>query len=160
MALDFFLRQLPVHPVDIQRSVQVIQFMADGPRLKALRVMLEGSPLPVLVSHPDMPRAGYHALAARQALKKMLAERKHDMGVMIELSVDEDTLLKRLLNRAVEQGRADDNEETIKARFAVYHAQTEPLAMWFENEGIRHTFTWKGDKDTMLGEIFAFLDNL
>ncbi|MBP3689673.1 MAG: adenylate kinase [Bacteroidaceae bacterium] len=95
-----------------------------------------------------------------EALKKMLAERKHDMGVMIELSVDEDTLLKRLLNRAVEQGRADDNEETIKARFAVYHAQTEPLAMWFENEGIRHTFTWKGDKDTMLGEIFAFLDNL
>ncbi len=95
-----------------------------------------------------------------EALKKMLAERKHDMGVMIELVVDEDTLLKRLLNRAIEQGRADDNEETIKARFAVYHAQTEPLAEWFEIEGIRHTFTWKGDKELMLSEIFAFLDTL
>jgi adenylate kinase len=95
-----------------------------------------------------------------EALKKMLAERKHDMGVMIELVVDEDTLLKRLLNRAVEQGRADDNEETIKARFAVYHAQTEPLAEWFGKEGIRHTFTWKGDKDLMLSEIFTFLDTL
>ena len=95
-----------------------------------------------------------------EALKKMLAERKHDMGVMIELVVDEDTLLKRLLNRAIEQGRADDNEETIKARFAVYHAQTEPLAEWFEIEGIRHTFTWKDDKELMLSEIFAFLDTL
>ncbi|MBR0182950.1 MAG: adenylate kinase [Bacteroidaceae bacterium] len=95
-----------------------------------------------------------------EALKKMLSERKHDMGVMIELAVDEDTLLKRLLNRAIEQGRADDNEETIKARFAVYHAQTEPLAEWFGKEGIRHTFTWKGDKELMLSEIFAFLDTL
>lgn len=77
---------------------------------------------------------------------------------MIELIVDEETLMARLLNRAKEQGRADDNEETIKARFQVYHKQTEPLAEWFEKEGVRHTFTWKGDKQVMLNEIFAFLD--
>ena len=88
----------------------------------------------------------------------MLAERNHDMGIMIELIVDEETLLARLLNRAIEQGRADDNEETIKKRFEVYHKQTEPLSKWFEQEGIRNTFTWKGSKDVMLGEIFAFLD--
>ena len=97
-------------------------------------------------------------IAQAEALKSMLAERGDEMGVMIELIVDEETLLARLLNRAVEQGRADDNEETIKKRFAVYHEQTEPLSAWFEGEGIRHTFTWKGDKDLMLSEIFAFLD--
>lgn len=99
-------------------------------------------------------------IAQAEALKKMLAERKHDMGVMIELIVDEETLLARLLNRAIEQGRADDNEETIKKRFEVYHKQTEPLSKWFEQEGIRNTFTWKGSKEVMLGEIFAFLDNV
>ena len=52
------------------------------------------------------------------------------------------------------------NEETIKKRFAVYHSQTEPLAAWFEKEGIRHTFTWEGSKDLMLANIFAFLDTL
>lgn len=97
-------------------------------------------------------------IAQAEALKSMLAERGDEMGVMIELIVDEETLLARLLNRAIEQGRADDNEETIKKRFAVYHEQTEPLSAWFEGEGIRHTFTWKGDKDLMLSEIFAFLD--
>lgn len=99
-------------------------------------------------------------IAQAEALKQMLSKRGHTLGVMLELVVDQDTLLHRLLRRAIEQGREDDNEETIKKRFAVYHAQTEPLAAWFQKEGIRHTFTWKGDKEVMLGEIFTFLDTL
>ena len=67
-------------------------------------------------------------IAQAEALKKMLAERGSDMGIMIELVVEEDVLMARLLNRAKEQGRADDNEETIKKRFEVYHSQTAPLA--------------------------------
>ena len=97
-------------------------------------------------------------IAQAEALKKMLKERNHEMGLMIELIVDEETLLARLLNRAKEQGRADDNEVTIKKRFEVYHNQTAPLAAWVEKEGIRNTFTWKGSKDVMIGEIFEFLD--
>ena len=94
-----------------------------------------------------------------EALKKMLAERGHDMGMMIELVVEEDILMARLLNRAIEQGRADDNETTIKARFEVYHKQTAPLAEWFEREGIRHTFCWSDNpsKEGMLDAIFSFL---
>lgn len=93
-----------------------------------------------------------------EALKVMLSERGDDMGMMIEIDVDEDTLMARLLNRAIEQGRADDNEETIKKRFAVYHSQTEPLAEWFEKEGIRHIFTWKGSKDLIVSEIFEEIE--
>lgn len=94
-----------------------------------------------------------------EALKRMLSERGHDMGMMIELVVDEETLMARLLNRAIEQGRADDNEETIKKRFEVYNKQTSPLAEWFQNEGIRNVFTWKGSKEQMLSEIFETIDN-
>ncbi len=97
-------------------------------------------------------------IAQAEALKSMLKERNHDLGMMIELIVDEDTLMSRLLNRAKEQGRADDNEETIRKRFEVYHSQTEPLSKWFENEGIRNTFTWKGAKEVMLDEIFKEIE--
>ena len=90
-----------------------------------------------------------------EALKSMLEDRGDEMGMMIELIVDEETLMSRLLKRATEQGRADDNEETIKKRFAVYHSQTAPLSEWFEKEGIRTTFTWKGSKDLMVAEILA-----
>ena len=99
-------------------------------------------------------------IAQAEALKQMLQERGHDMGVMVELIVDEETLMERLLRRAQIEGRADDNAETIKKRFEVYHSQTEPLAAWFEKEGIRHTFTWEGSKEKMLANIFAFLDTL
>ena len=100
-------------------------------------------------------------IAQAEALKKMLAERGHDLGMMIELIVSEDVLMFRLLRRAQIEGRADDNEETIRKRFAVYHAQTEPLSKWFEAEGIRHTFSWDvcKTKEGMLEAIFKEVDN-
>ena len=130
------------------------QLLPDSLMIDILAKTYDALPKGMGVIFDGFPRT----IAQAEALKQMLAERGDDMGVMVELIVDEDTLLKRLLNRAIEQGRADDNEETIKKRFAVYHSQTEPLADWFQKEGIRHTFTWKGSKEQMLSEIFAFLD--
>lgn len=99
-------------------------------------------------------------IAQAEALKKMLQERGHDMGLMIELVVEENILMARLLNRAKEQGRADDNEETIRKRFQVYHNQTAPLAEWFEREGMRHTFRWAEHPslEGMMAEIYKLLD--
>lgn len=99
-------------------------------------------------------------IAQAEALKKMLEARGHDLGLMIELVVGEDILMARLLNRAIEQGRADDNEETIRKRFSVYHSQTAPLAEWFQNEGIRHTFEWAKNPslEQMMDEIYKLLD--
>ena len=101
-------------------------------------------------------------IAQAEALKKMLAERGHELGIMIELVVEEDILMARLLNRAKEQGRADDNEETIKKRFEVYRNQTAPLIEWFEKEGIRNTFYWSNTptKESMIASIFEFLDTV
>ncbi|MCD7721099.1 MAG: adenylate kinase [Prevotellaceae bacterium] len=99
-------------------------------------------------------------IAQAEELKTMLAERGDSLGMMIELLVDEDILMQRLLNRAIEQGRADDNEETIKNRFEVYRTQTAPLAEWFEKEGIRNTFSWEQypSKEAMIDAIFKVID--
>ncbi len=95
-----------------------------------------------------------------EELKAMLAERGDSMGMMIELVVDEDVLMARLLNRAIEQGRADDNEATIRNRFEVYRTQTAPLADWFEKEGIRNTFSWADypSKELMTEAIYKLID--
>ena len=95
-------------------------------------------------------------IAQAEALKKMLEARGHELGMMIELIVPEDVLMFRLLRRAKLEGRADDNEETIRKRFEVYHNQTEPLSRWFEAQGIRHTFDW-GVLLTKEGMIEAIL---
>lgn len=56
--------------------------------------------------------------------------------VVILLGVDEDELVARLLARAEELGRADDNEETIRARLAVYREETEPLVGYYPEAGV------------------------
>ena len=86
-----------------------------------------------------------------EALKKMLAERGHSIAAMIELYAPEDILMSRLLNRGKEQGRSDDNEETINKRLAVYNTQTAPLIDWYTAEGLHHYVKSYG----VLEEIFA-----
>ncbi|MCH5176842.1 MAG: adenylate kinase [Prevotellaceae bacterium] len=93
-----------------------------------------------------------------EALERMLAERGDVLGIVVELHVDEATLMERLLKRAEIEGRADDNEATIRRRFEVYHAQTEPVAAWFEDKGMRRVLTWKGAKEQMLADIYAEIE--
>ncbi|MDH6305314.1 adenylate kinase [Parabacteroides sp. PF5-5] len=73
-----------------------------------------------------------------EALKKMLNERGTDVTVMINLHVDEDELVDRLLERGKKSGRSDDNIDTIKSRLDVYHTQTAPLADYYIKEGKHH----------------------
>ena len=95
-----------------------------------------------------------------EALKKMLAERGHTVAAMIELYAPEDILMARLLNRGKEQGRSDDNEETIKKRLDVYHNQTAPLIEWYKKENIHHHINGLGALDRIFGDICTVIDNL
>ncbi len=95
-----------------------------------------------------------------EALKKMLAERGHQIAAMIELHVPEDELMKRLLLRGQLSGRSDDNEETIKKRLDVYHNQTSPLIDWYEKEGIHYHVEGLGTIDEIFARIESIIDNL
>jgi adenylate kinase len=69
-----------------------------------------------------------------KALKEMLNERGTDISVLIDLQVDDQELIKRLLERGKTSGRSDDNIDTIKSRLDVYHTQTAPLATYYISE--------------------------
>ena len=90
-------------------------------------------------------------IAQAEALKKMLAERGQEVSVMLDLDVPEEELMKRLIKRGQESGRADDNEETIKKRLVVYHSQTAPLIDWYKQDGKYQHIQGFG----VLEEIFA-----
>ena len=95
-----------------------------------------------------------------EALKKMLDERGDKVAAMIELEVPEDELMKRLLKRGLESGRADDNEETIKKRLEVYHSQTQPLIEWYKQEGLHHHVFGLGTLERIFADIKNVIDNL
>lgn len=93
-----------------------------------------------------------------EALKKMLAQRGHKVAAMIELAVPEDELMKRLLKRGAESGRADDNEETITKRLSVYHNQTAPLIQWYAAECIHNHIDGFGSLDRIFGDVCKVID--
>lgn len=95
-----------------------------------------------------------------EALKKMLAERGHSIAAMIELYAPEDILMARLLNRGKEQGRSDDNEETINKRLAVYHNQTAPLIDWYKAENLHHYVKSYGELQDIFADICKVIDAL
>jgi len=95
-----------------------------------------------------------------EALKKMLDERGDKVSAMLELDVPEDELMKRLIKRGKDSGRADDNEETIKKRLVVYHSQTQPLIEWYKNEGLHYHIDGLGTLERIFGDIQKVIDNL
>ena len=95
-----------------------------------------------------------------EALKTMLDKRGHKVAAMIELSVPEEELVKRLVNRGKISGRSDDNEETIQKRLNVYHEQTAPLIDWYDKEGIHHHVEGLGTVDEIFSRICKIIDSL
>jgi len=95
-----------------------------------------------------------------EALKRMLDERGDRVAAMIELDVPEDELMKRLLLRGQQSGRADDNEETIKKRLVVYHQQTQPLIEWYRQEGLHHHINGLGTLERIFADIQKVIDNI
>jgi len=71
---------------------------------------------------------GYPRTADQVAeLDDILAEKAQHLDAVVMLSADVDEVVRRLLNRAIEQGRADDTEDVIRHRLEVYEEQTAPL---------------------------------
>ena len=95
-----------------------------------------------------------------EALKKMLDERGDKVAAMIELDVPEEELMKRLILRGQQSGRADDNEETIKKRLVVYHSQTQPLIEWYKQEGLHYHINGLGELDRIFADICAVIDSI
>ena len=70
------------------------------------------------------------------ALNQLLAELGTKISIVPAIQVDQDVLVARLLKRAQIEGRADDNEETIRTRMGVYGAETKPLLNYYQEAGL------------------------
>jgi adenylate kinase len=81
-------------------------------------------------------------VAQAQSLDDLLRAEQLNLDCVLELTVDEDVLLGRILNRAREAKinghavRADDTEEALKVRLQEYRRQTEPLTDYYRSKGI------------------------
>ena len=67
-----------------------------------------------------------------EALEKFLADKGTEVTIMLALDVDDDELVKRILLRAKDSGRADDADESIiRNRIDVYNKHTAVVADFY-----------------------------
>jgi len=75
-------------------------------------------------------------LGQARALDELLDSRGFKLDLAVELRADEPELVRRMLKRAADERRADDNPSTIAQRMEVYHRQTSPLIHYYQQRGV------------------------
>ncbi|MDA0231953.1 MAG: adenylate kinase [Chloroflexi bacterium] len=74
-------------------------------------------------------------LAQAEALDAVLDDAGLPLDRAVLFRVAQEELVKRLVSRAVEQGRSDDTPETVSRRMDVYREQTAPVIDYYRSSG-------------------------
>ncbi len=98
---------------------------------------------------------GFPRTAAQaEALDKLLAEKGTSITLMLALEVDDEELIKRLLLRGKDSGRADDADEKIIAnRIHVYNNQTAPLKDYYSKQNKFQSVNGIGEVEQIFNEL-------
>ena len=89
-----------------------------------------------------------------EALDDLLQKKGTGISAMIALEVDNEELVKRLLNRGKDSGRADDqNESIIRTRIQEYNNKTLPLKNYYNAQGKFHSINGIGSVASIFNDI-------
>jgi adenylate kinase len=102
------------------------------------------------------PRTSYQA----EKLDALLSKYSLNINLTIALDVDNETLIKRLLNRGKSSGRADDqSEDKINKRLQEYDKKTKPLIEFYTKQNKYKSINGIGELDDITSRIVNLLDN-
>jgi adenylate kinase len=103
-------------------------------------------------------------LAQADALGELLTEMGQTLHCAIELQVNDEILVERILGRAADAvaaggtARADDNEESLKTRLMAYYKQTSPLIGYYHAKGDLKAIDGLASMDDVAASIAQALD--
>ena len=92
---------------------------------------------------------------------KILAGHGLKVDVMIDIHVPEEELVRRILLRGKDSGRADDaSEEVIRGRLDVYREQTAVVADYYAAQGKYASVNGTGTMEEVFSRIAAVIEGL
>ena len=92
---------------------------------------------------------------------KILARHGLKVDIMVDIHVPEEELVRRILLRGKDSGRADDaSEEVIRGRLDVYHRQTAVVADYYAGQNKYALVDGVGTMDEVFDRIAAVIDGL
>jgi adenylate kinase len=100
------------------------------------------------------PRSVEQAVEAR----KLAEDADAGPHAVIYLDVPRAELMRRILARAEQEGRADDNPETVTNRLEVFDEATHPLVDYYRDRGLLRVVNADLDEDAVTEEILRVLE--
>jgi adenylate kinase len=115
------------------------------------------------LSHADAARGflldGYPRTVDQvQELDAILNEMGRTLDVVVQLTADNDELVRRLAGRAVAEGRADDTPDVIRRRLELYDEQTAVLIDIYAARGLVARIDGLGEISEVTGRIIEALE--
>ncbi len=96
-----------------------------------------------------------------EALDVLLKERGEVVDCLISLVVEDDEIVKRLLERGKTSGRADDaNEEVIRKRIDEYKAKTSPVFDYYSQKDLAQTISGIGEISEINKRLSALISSI
>jgi adenylate kinase len=104
---------------------------------------------------------GYPRTTAQvEYLDHIIAGKDDKLDVVLQLTADDEELVARLLGRAQETGRSDDNESVIRHRLDLYHGQTEAVVATYAERGILVRVDGIGGIGEVTDGVMSILEDL
>lgn len=110
-------------------------------------------------AHPGFILDGYPRTVEQVAeLDAMLRSAGSKIDRVIELTVDVDAVVARLVTRSAEQGRTDDTEDVLRRRLEVYAEQTAPLIEVYQSRNLLMQVDGLGEIEAVTAAILLTIN--
>ncbi|HET8794806.1 MAG TPA: adenylate kinase [Arthrobacter sp.] len=93
-------------------------------------------------------------------LDDILASNNQQLDAVLQLTADDEELVKRLLGRAAQDGRTDDTEEVVRHRLDLYHEKTEAVVSKYTDRGIVAKVDGIGGIDEVTDRVMTALKDV
>ena len=141
--------------MEAQSYMDVGEYVPDGVTNEMVRDRLTHED-----ARPGFILDGYPRTVEQVAeLDAMLSAEKSKIDHVIELTVDVDVVVARLVKRSAEQGRTDDTEEVLRRRLEVYAEQTVSLVEVYQDRGLLVQVDGLGDIDAVTTAILSTVNS-
>ncbi|OMH23239.1 adenylate kinase [Tersicoccus phoenicis] len=104
---------------------------------------------------------GYPRTSAQvEELDAILAAGSTGLDIVLQLTADHEELVRRLLSRAAEEGRTDDNEKVVRRRLDLYERETSAVVREYAARGILVAVDGLGAIDEVTDRVMAAMSRV
>ena len=114
------------------------------------------------LSQPDVQEGfildGYpRNVAQAEALDELLERFGQPIDEALQIDIDQESVIRRIANRARQEGRSDDSEDVARNRMKIYDEQTAPVVDYYARKGMLSRVLGEGSVDEVFQRIRGVL---